>query len=132
MPRRRRGCYQADGLIGFLSESKTSRRNFWKPKSNFLADEAPDCGLWPSDTRRRAIRPLLPSGRFFDREMLPDINTVKSADAVCNRPNALSHKFYYRIIDPVRKETISVRYFGSASAGKCAEQLVADEMAASE
>lgn len=128
MSRRRQGCYQADGLIGFLSESKTSRRNFWKPKSNFLADEAPDCGLWRSDTWRQAIRPLLPS----DREMLPDINTVKSADAVCNRPNALSHKFYYRIIDPVRKETIPVRYFGSASAGKCAEQLVADEMAASE
>lgn len=82
------------------------------------------------DTWRKAIRPMLPGVRFFDREMLPDVNTVKSADVVWIQPNALSHKFYYRIIDTVRKENIPVRYFGSASARKCAEQLVVDEMAA--
>ena len=84
------------------------------------------------DTWRKAIRPMLPDVRFFDREMLPDINVIKSADVVWIQANAISHKFYYRIVDTARKENISVRYFGSASARKCAEQLAADEMAAAE
>ena len=81
------------------------------------------------DTWRKAIRPMLPDIRFFDREMLPDINAVKGADAVWIQPNALSHPFYYRVIDIARKENIPIRYFGFASARKCAEQLAADEMA---
>ena len=81
------------------------------------------------DTWRKAIRPMLPNVRFFDREMLPDINAVKSADVVWIQPNALSHPFYYRVIDIARKENIPIRYFGFASARKCAEQLAADEMA---
>ena len=43
--------------------------------------------------------------------------------------NALSHKYYYRIIDAARKHDIPVRYFGSASAKKCAVQLALDELA---
>ena len=84
------------------------------------------------DTWRKAIRPMLPDVRFFDREMLPDINSIKSADVVWIQTNAISHKFYYRIIDTARKEGIPVRYFGFASARKCAEQLAVDEMAAAE
>jgi len=84
------------------------------------------------DTWRKAIRPLLPSVRFFDREMLPDISVVKNADVVWIQANAISHKFYYRVIDVARKEDIPIRYFGSASARKCAEQLVSDELAAAE
>lgn len=82
------------------------------------------------DTWRKAIRPMLPGVRFFDREMLPDISTVKGADVVWIQSNAISHKFFYRIIDAARKETIPVRYFGFASARKCAEQLVLNEQAA--
>jgi hypothetical protein len=82
------------------------------------------------DTWRKAIRPMLPGVRFFDREMLPDVNTIRGADVVWIQANALSHKFYYRIIDTVRKENIPVRYFGAASARKCAEQLVLDELSA--
>lgn len=81
---------------------------------------------------RKAIRPMLPDVRFFDREMLPDINTVKSADMVWIQSNAISHKFFYRIIDVARKENIPVRYFGFASARKCAEQLVLCEQATAE
>ena len=82
------------------------------------------------DTWRKAIRPMLPGVRFFDREMLPDVNAIKSADAVWIQPNAISHPFYYRVIDMARKENIPVRYFGFASARKCAGQLVVDEQAA--
>lgn len=84
------------------------------------------------DTWRKAIRPMLPGVRFFDREMLPDVNAIRGADVVWIQSNAISHPFYYRVIDLARKENISIRYFGFASAKKCAEQLAADEMAAAE
>ena len=84
------------------------------------------------DTWRKAIRPMLPGVRFFDREMLPDINAIRGADVVWIQSNALSHPFYYRIIELTRKENIPIRYFGFASARKCAEQLALDEMAAAE
>lgn len=80
------------------------------------------------DTWRKAIRPLLPGVQFIDREALPDISALKNADVIWIQANALSHKFYYRIVDTARKNGISVRYFGFASARKCAEQLVTDEL----
>lgn len=80
------------------------------------------------DTWRKAIKPLLPGVRFFDTDMLPDISALKIADAVWVQTNAMSHKFYYRIVDTARKNGIPVRYFGFASARKCAEQLAMDEL----
>ena len=82
------------------------------------------------DSWRKAVKPLLPGARFYDREVLPDLNTIRGADAVWLQVNALSHKYYYRIIDAARKNDIPVRYFGSASAKKCAVQLALDELAA--
>lgn len=82
------------------------------------------------DTWRKAIKPLLPDARFYDREILPDLNAIRGADVIWLQVNALSHKYYYRIIDTARKNDIPVRYFGSASAKKCALQLALDELAA--
>ena len=82
------------------------------------------------DTWRKAVRPLLPGARFYDREVLPDLNAIRGTDVVWLQVNALSHKYYYRIIDAARKHDIPVRYFGSASAKKCAVQLALDELAA--
>lgn len=82
------------------------------------------------ETWLKAIRPLLPGARFFEPDSLPDLGVLKSADAVWIQSNALSHKFFYRVIHSARKENIPVRYFGYASARKCAEQLVMDEMTA--
>lgn len=81
------------------------------------------------DTWSKSIRPLLPGARFFERESLPDLNAIKGADVVWIQANALSHKFYYRIIETARKENILVRYFSFASARKCAEQVVETELA---
>ncbi len=81
------------------------------------------------DTWRKAVKPLLPGARFYDREVLPDLNAVRGADVVWLQVNALSHKYYYRIIDAARKNGIPVRYFGSASAKKCAVQLALNELA---
>ena len=80
------------------------------------------------ETWLKAIRPLLPGARFHERETLPDLAAIKGADVVWIQANALSHKLFYRIINSARKENIPVRYFGYASARKCAEQLVMDEM----
>ena len=82
------------------------------------------------DSWRKAVKPLLPGARFYDREELTDLNTVRGADVVWLQVNAMSHKYYYRIIDAARKHDIPVRYFGSASAKKCAVQLALDELAA--
>lgn len=79
------------------------------------------------DTWRNTIRPLLPGVRFFETDKLPDISALKAADVVWIQTNAMSHKFYYRIIETSRKNGIPVRYFGFASARKCAEQLAIDE-----
>lgn len=82
------------------------------------------------DSWRKAVKPLLPGARFYDREELADLNTVRGADVVWLQVNAMSHKYYYRIINAARKHDIPVRYFGSASAKKCAVQLALDELAA--
>ena len=82
------------------------------------------------DSWRKAVKPLLPGARFYDREDLPDLNIVRGADVVWLQVNAMSHKYYSRIIDAARKNGIPVRYFGSASAKKCAVQLALDELAA--
>lgn len=82
------------------------------------------------DSWRKAIKSLLPGARFYDRENLPDLNIVRGADVVWLQVNAMAHKYYDRIIDAARKNDIPVRYFGSASAKKCAIQLALDELAA--
>ncbi len=82
------------------------------------------------DSWRKVVKPLLPGARFYDREELTGLNTVRGADVVWLQVNAMSHKYYYRIIDAARKHGIPVRYFGSASAKKCAVQLSLDELAA--
>ena len=84
------------------------------------------------ETWLKTIRPLLPGARFFDRETLADLNAVRGADVIWIQPNALSHKFYYRVIDTARKYEIPVRYFAYASARKCAIQLVMSECSSTE
>jgi len=76
------------------------------------------------DSWAREIKPKLPDVRFIDREMLPNSDMIRRADVVWIQTNALSHAFFYKIIDEVRKHNVPLRYFSYASATKCAEQLV--------
>ena len=82
------------------------------------------------DTWLKAIKPLLPNVVFVNREQNPNAEIIRAADAVWIQANALSHKNYYKIINIVRTYRIPVRYFGYASARKCAEQLVHEDMKA--
>ena len=76
------------------------------------------------DSWAREIKPKLPDVRFIDRTMLPNADMIRRADVVWIQTNALSHAFFYKIIDEVRKYNVPLRYFSYASATKCAEQLV--------
>lgn len=84
------------------------------------------------DTWVKAIRPLLPGARFFDRHSLPDHQAIRGADVLWLQTNAMTHSMFYRILDVARKCDIPVMYFAFASARKCAEQVVTAEKAATE
>ena len=60
--------------------------------------------------------------------MLPNADLIRRADVIWIQTNALSHAYFYKIIDEARKHHVPVRYFSYASAGKCAEQLVRADM----
>lgn len=40
----------------------------------------------------------------------------------------VSHTYFYKVIDVVRQNNIPVRHFSYASARKCAEQIVLDDL----
>lgn len=80
------------------------------------------------DSWRKAAKPLFPIARFYDREILPDLNAIQKADVVWLQISALSHKYYFRIIETARKNGIPVRYFGSVIEQKCAVQMALDEL----
>ena len=77
----------------------------------------------------KEIKPKLPDVRFVHREMIPYADMIRRADVVWIQTNAMSHSYYYKIIDETRKHGIRVRYFSYDSAQKCAEPIVADEKA---
>ncbi|MBR4000415.1 MAG: hypothetical protein IKI93_18965, partial [Clostridia bacterium] len=85
------------------------------------------CVFGGHDTWRKAIKPMLPEVRFYDRDTLPRSEVIRYADIVWIQPNAISHGNYYAIINAAREYKVPVRYFGYASARKCAVELVGVE-----
>lgn len=78
------------------------------------------------DSWLREIKPKLPDVRFYGEKVTsPDI--IRKADIVWIQTNCIGHRTYYHIIDLCRKHNRRVRYFGYASAAKCAEQVVGEE-----
>ena len=80
------------------------------------------------DSWAREIKPRLPDVRFIDKDMVPNAEVIRRADIVWVQANAISHAYYYKILDETRKHSIPVRYFSYASALKCAEQLAEQDM----
>ena len=80
------------------------------------------------DSWAREIKPKLPDVRFVDRTVIPNSQLIRNADVVWIQTNALSHAYYYKIIDEVRRYNIPLRYFSYASATKCAEQILQQDM----
>lgn len=78
------------------------------------------------DSWLREIKSKLPNVRFCGENVNgPDI--IRKADVVWIQTNCIGHRSYYHIIDLCRKHDRRVRYFGYASAAKCAEQVIEEE-----
>lgn len=80
------------------------------------------------ETWSKAIKPLFANVRFINRDTLPNPDMIKNADIVWVQANSIGHSKYYKILDVVRTYHIPLRYFSYASADKCAEQLVFEDM----
>lgn len=76
----------------------------------------------------KAIKPMLKGNiRFIDREYVFDAAIIRRAEVIWIQTNSISHKQYYRIVDNARLYKKPIRYFGNASALKCAEQLIEND-----
>ena len=81
------------------------------------------------DAFLKGIKPLLPNVRFVDVEDLTfDPNIIRNADMVWVQTNYMSHAQYGSIMNVTRKHNVQLRYFAFASAVKCAEQVVKEDM----
>lgn len=77
------------------------------------------------DTFLKAIKPMLPTVKFVDASNMafnPEI--IRNADVVWIQNNCISHSQYWSIVKNCKLAGVQMRYFGFASAAKCAEQLV--------
>ena len=80
------------------------------------------------ETWLKTIRPLLPDVVFIPRGQTPNETLIRGQDKIWIQGNALSHSDFYKIINTTRANHIPVRYFGFASAQKCARQLAEDDL----
>ena len=81
------------------------------------------------DSFLRAIKPMLPNVKFVDANNMtfnPDI--IRNADVVWIQNNCISHPQYWSIVKNCKLAEVQMRYFGFASAEKCAEQLATEDL----
>ena len=79
------------------------------------------------ETWLKILRPMLRGNiKFIAKEDLAfDVRVVRHADIIWIQHNAISHSMFYNLVDAARQYGKPVRYFGFASAEKCARQLAA-------
>jgi len=81
------------------------------------------------DTFLKAIRPMLPTVKFVDASRLSfDPGIVRNSEVVWVQNNCISHPQYWSIVKNCKQFGVQLRYFGFASAEKCAEQLVTEDL----
>ncbi len=81
------------------------------------------------DTFLKAIRPMLPTVKFVDSSMLSfDPGIVRNSEVVWVQNNCMSHPQYWSVVRNCKRFGVQLRYFGFASAEKCAEQLVTEDL----
>ena len=104
-------------------------------------DVVVDTEKWPYTVRRntlvfgghatwaKGIKSILNGNiRFVDKNLTFDTSILRNAEVIWIQPNALSHPYYWRVVDTARSLGIPVRYFTYASWVKCAEQVVAGDI----
>lgn len=79
------------------------------------------CGGHPSWLT--AMRKMVDGNiKYIESERF-DVSVLRNADMVLCQNNAISHKAFYRVVNECRRRDIPLRYFASASATKCVEQM---------
>lgn len=80
------------------------------------------------DSWLKIIKPMLEGVRWIDKDdrIIPD--TIKHADVIFLQTNAMSHRMFYAIEDCCKKYKKRMRYCCSASAERCARQIVEEDM----
>ncbi len=81
------------------------------------------------DSFLRAFRPMFENVRFVDAGNVtysPEI--IRNADVVWIQKNCISHPQYWSIVKNCKRSGVQIRYFGFASAEKCAEQLITEDL----
>lgn len=80
------------------------------------------------DTFLKAIKPMLPTVKFVDASnMTYSADIIRNADVVWVQNNCISHSQFWNIVKNCKLAEVQMRYFGFASAEKCAEQLVTED-----
>ena len=77
------------------------------------------------DTFLKAIKPMLPNVRFIDSSYMtfsPEL--VRNSDIVWVQTNCISHPMFWNVVKYAKQYGVQLRYFGYASAEKCADQVV--------
>ena len=80
------------------------------------------------DSFLRVIKPMLPSVKFVDPGNLTfSADIIRNADVVWIQNNCISHSQFWNIVKNCKAAEVQLRYFGFASAEKCAGQLVTED-----
>lgn len=81
------------------------------------------------DSFLRAFKPMLPNVKFVDPGNLTfSADIIRNADVVWIQNNCISHSQFWNIVKNCKLAGVQMRYFGFASAEKCAEQLVTEDL----
>ena len=81
------------------------------------------------DSFLRAFKPMFENVKFVDAgNMTYSPEIIRNADVVWIQNNCISHPQYWSIVKNCKRSGVQMRYFAFASAEKCAEQLVTEDM----
>lgn len=59
----------------------------------------------------REIKPKLPDVRFVDREVISNVNLIRSADVIWIQTDVLCHDYFYNLSTSVWSEKTRLRCF---------------------
>ena len=74
---------------------------------------------------QKSMKELILGARIIDNNTNFDINVIKNSDCIWIQVNGLSHSFFYKAIDVIRKYNIPLNYFNNKGAESCAREIVA-------
>lgn len=71
----------------------------------------------------KGIKKHLRTAQIFKEDNLHSLDVIRNADVIWIQPNAISHPFYYKLLDAAKLYGVTVRYFSYAGVKKCVNQV---------